>query len=187
MATMKMDCPACHSENSAEYDTKTTKIPYFGEVMESSITCSVCGFKHSDVMSLEHHDPARYTLKVNKNKLDSRVIRSQSATVSIPEIGIKVEPGPKSDGYVSNIEGVINRFKDASRKALTLFKDDESQKRCNEVIDNLDSVLNGDLEVTLIIEDPFGQSKIMDLETEEVLLSPDEVKDLKTGYTVINN
>ncbi len=186
MATMKMDCPVCHSKNSADYDTKTTKIPYFGEVMESSIICNVCGFKHSDVMSLEQHDPTRQTLKINKDKGSSRVIRSQSATVSIPEIGIMVEPGPKSEGYVSNVEGVINRFKNATRKALTLFDDDASQENGKRVLADLDKVLNGELEVTLIIEDPFGQSKIMDLETEEVLLTEEEVKNLKTGYTVID-
>lgn len=186
MATMKMDCPVCNSKNSAEYDTKTTKIPYFGEVMESSIFCEVCGFKHSDVMSLEQHDPTKQSLNISKDKLSSRVVRSQSATVSIPEIGVMVEPGPKSEGYVSNVEGVINRFKDATHKALTLFSDDVSQENGNRVLEDLDKVLNGDLEVTLIIEDPFGQSKIMDLDVDEVILSDEEVKKLKTGYTVID-
>ena len=114
------------------------------------------------------------------------MIRSQSATVTIPEIGIKVEPGPKSEGYVSNVEGVITRFKKATKRALTLFTDDESQKNAKKVLEDLDKVLNGDMEVTLIIEDPFGQSKIMDLKSVETPLTKEELKDLKTGFMVID-
>jgi zinc finger protein len=187
MPEMRIDCPVCHKKNSAVSDTKTVKIPYFGEVMESSIICEACGFKHSDVMSLEQHDPARHSLKINKDNLSSRVIRSQSATVSIPEIGIKVEPGPKSQGYVSNVEGVIVRFKDATQRALTLFDDEESQSNGKKVFNELDKILNGDLEVTLIIDDPFGQSKIMDLKSVETHLSEEELKHLKTGFTIIDN
>ena len=186
MAEMRMDCPVCHSKNSAVNDTRTVNIPYFGDVMETTIMCEVCGFKHSDVMSLEHHDPARHTLKISENNLSSRVIRSQSATVTIPEIGIKVEPGPKSEGYVSNVEGVITRFKKATKRALTLFTDDESQKNAKKVLEDSDKVLNGDMEVTLIIEDPFGQSKIMDLKSVETPLTKEELKDLKTGFMVID-
>jgi zinc finger protein len=187
MAEMRMDCPVCHSKNSAVSDTRTVKIPYFGEVMESSIKCEECGFKHSDVMALEQHDPARHSLVINQENLSSRVIRSQTATVTIPEIGIKVEPGPKSQGYVSNVEGVLVRFKDATKRALTLFTDDVSQENGKKVFDDLDKVLSGDLEVTLIIDDPFGQSKIMDLKSVETPLSEEEVKHLKTGFTIIDN
>ncbi|MBP3800305.1 MAG: hypothetical protein ILA19_04935, partial [Bacilli bacterium] len=41
---------------------------------------------------------------MSKETLSVRVVRSQSATVTIPEIGVKVEPGPKSEGYVTNVE-----------------------------------------------------------------------------------
>lgn len=184
---MKIDCPVCGIKNGAISKIDTSEIPYFGEVVETSITCPHCGFKHSDVMSVEKNDPAKHVLKINKDNLDSRVIRSQTSTVSIPEAGIKVEPGPKSQGYVSNVEGVINRFINATKRAHALYKDDEnSVANIIKTREYLESIMNGENDATLIIEDPYGQSKIVDLKAESIPLSDDELKNLKTGFTILD-
>ena len=115
------------------------------------------------------------------------MVRSQTATVSLPEIGIKVEPGPKSEGYVSNIEGVITRFIDATLKALKLFTDDESQKNANAVLEKLEGLLSGEDETLLLIEDPFGQSQIMDVNAKTEPLTQEELKHLRTGFVIIDD
>ena len=125
---MIIKCPACGIEGVAKSIMKELEIPHFGKVLETTIQCPHCGFRHSDVIALEQNDPAKYVIEINKNTLSVRVVRSQSATVSIPEAGVKVEPGPKSEGYVTNVEGVLTRFESAVKKALMLFEDDESQK-----------------------------------------------------------
>ena len=48
----------------------------------------------------------------DEEKLRARVVRSSSCTVSIPELDLQVNPGSSSTGYVSNVEGVINRFQE---------------------------------------------------------------------------
>ena len=110
---MVIKCPVCSVEGVAKSIMKEIEIPHFGKVLETTIQCPECGFKHSDVIALEQNDPAKYVIEINKNNLSVRVVRSQSATVSIPEIGVKVEPGPKSEGYVTNVEGILTRFEDA--------------------------------------------------------------------------
>ena len=40
-------------------------------------------------------------------------MRSSSCTVRIVELGLEVEPGDNATGYISNVEGVLNRFSDA--------------------------------------------------------------------------
>ncbi|MDR1721504.1 MAG: ZPR1 zinc finger domain-containing protein [Methanobrevibacter sp.] len=184
---MKIDCPVCNGQNTADSIMKTENIPYFGEVMESTIVCSVCGYKHSDVISLDHKDPIRFDMNINKDTLDYRVVKAQSATVTIPELGLKVEPGPKSEGYISNVEGVLNRFEIAVKRALVLFEDEESQKNGNIILEKIKKVLNGELNVDLILEDPFGQSKVMGLNVKERPLSKEELKHLKTGFTIIDS
>ncbi|OWT32655.1 hypothetical protein BGI41_06550 [Methanobrevibacter sp. 87.7] len=184
---MKIDCPVCGVKNGAISKMDTTNIPYFGEVIETSITCPHCGFKHSDVMSVEKNDPAKHTLTINKDNLNSRVVRSQTSTVSIPEAGIKVEPGPKSQGYVSNVEGVIERFISATHRAHALYnEDEESLNNIKTTREFLESILDGKNEATLIIEDPYGQSKIVDLKAESVPLTEEELKTLKTGFTILD-
>lgn len=176
---MSIKCPACNTENTAKSIMKEIEIPHFGKVLETTIICESCGFKHSDIIALEQNDPAKYILKINKDNLSTRIVRSQSATVSIPEIGVKVEPGPKSEGYVTNVEGVITRFEDAVKQALHLFNDNTSQKNAQLVLNDLKSIVNGEKTATLIIEDPFGQSNVVSDDVKILDIPEEELKLLK--------
>ena len=63
---MKGDCPVCQSKGTVEFVSKTENIPYFGEIMESTIICSQCGYKHSDTICLEQKEPVRYSMSIKK-------------------------------------------------------------------------------------------------------------------------
>ena len=184
---MIIKCPACGIEGVAKSIMKEIEIPNFGNVMETSIQCPSCGFKHSDIIALEQNDPAKYKLEINRNNLSVRVVRSQSATVCIPEIGVKVEPGPKSEGYVTNVEGILTRFESAVKKALQLFDDDESQNNGKNTLAQIEELKKGNETATLIILDPFGQSKIVSDNVEISEIPEEELQDLKTGFSHIED
>lgn len=184
---MIIKCPACSVEGKAKSIMKELEIPHFGKVLETTIQCPECGFKHSDIIALEQNDPAKYVLEINKNTLTVRVVRSQSATVSIPEVGIKVEPGPKSEGYVTNVEGILNRFEDAVKKALNLFDDEESQKNAKNTLNQIQELKKGNGTATLIIYDPFGQSNIVSDSVEILEIPEEELRNLKTGFSHIED
>ena len=187
LTEMIIKCPACSIEGKAKSIMKELEIPHFGKVLETSIQCPECGFKHSDIIALEQNDPAKYVLEINKNTLTVRVVRSQSATVSIPEVGIKVEPGPKSEGYVTNVEGMLNRFEDAVKKALLLFEDEESQINGKNALNQIQELKKGNGTATLIIHDPFGQSKIVSDSAEVYEIPEEELHELKTGFSHIED
>jgi zinc finger protein len=184
---MIIKCPACGVEGVAKSIMKELEIPHFGEVMETTIQCPSCGFKHSDIIALEQNDPAKYVLEINKNNLSIRVVRSQSATVIIPEVGIKVEPGPKSEGYVTNVEGVLTRFESAVKKALNLFEDEESQINAKKALNHLQELKKGNGTATLIILDPFGQSNVVSENVEILEIPEEELHNLKTGFSHIED
>jgi len=184
---MIADCPVCNIKGSLEVKTKTEKIPYFGEIMESTVVCLECGFKHSDVICLELKEPVKYTLKIDQSKLGVRVVKSQSATITIPELGLKVEPGPQSQGYVSNVEGVLERFEKAVKTALSWAEDDQSRENATQILEEMGKINSGETSVTLIIEDPFGHSLIEDPDADKSILTPEEIKDLKTGFMTFEN
>ena len=184
---MIIKCPACAIEGVAKSIMKELEIPHFGKVMETTIICPSCGFKHSDIISLEQNDPAKYVLEINKNNLSIRVVRSQSATVIIPEVGVKVEPGPKSEGYVTNVEGVLTRFESAVKKALNLFDDEESQKNATTALESIQELKKGNGTATLIMLDPFGQSNVVSEKVEILEIPEEELRDLKTGFAHIED
>ena len=68
ISEMIIKCPACGIEGVAKSIMKEIEIPHFGQVMETTIQCPKCGFKHSDIIALEQNDPAKYVIEINKNK-----------------------------------------------------------------------------------------------------------------------
>lgn len=185
LGEMIIKCPACGIEGVAKSIMKELDIPHFGKVLETTIQCPNCGFRHSDVIALEQNDPAKYVIEINKNNLSVRVVRSQSATVMIPEVGVKVEPGPKSEGYVTNIEGILIRFEDAVKKALNLFDDAQSQENAKRTLKQIEELKKGNGTATLIMLDPFGQSNIVSEKVEVSEIPEEELKELKTGFSHI--
>lgn len=184
---MIIKCPACGIEGVAKSIMKEIEIPHFGKVLETTIQCPSCGFKHSDIIALEQNDPAKYVIEINKNTLSTRVVRSQSATVSIPEVGVKVEPGPKSEGYVTNIEGMLTRFESAVKKALNLFDNEESQNNAKNTLTHIQELKKGNGTATLIILDPFGQSNIVSENVKVLEIPEEELHNLKTGFSHIED
>ncbi len=186
MNNINTDCPVCKGRNTLEMTSKTEEIPYFGEILESTIICSECGYKHSDTICLEQKEPVCYSLLISKSNINARVVKSQTATLSIPELGLKVEPGPKSQGYVSNVEGVLNRFESAVETAIEWAEEPEVKENALKIIDKIEDIKSGDGSATLIIEDPFGHSVILHDDAKHRKLSQEEVENLNTGFVTID-
>lgn len=177
-------CPLC--SNSIIITWQADDIPFFGEVMYTSAQCK-CGFKYADTFILTQREPARFTFKVQSiADLDVRVIRSTSGTIRIPELEINVEPGPASDSYVSNIEGVLCRIEDVLGM-VSRWEDEppETIQRAEDLLASMELIRNGKMEITLIIEDPLGNSAIVSEKACKEPLSSEEVEKLKTGIIVL--
>jgi len=181
----RVSCPLCHSEMVMHW--QRDNIPYFGDVMYISANCK-CSFRFADTMILASKEPMRYELTVESPEdLDARVIRSTSGTIRIPEMGINIEPGTVSDSYITNIEGVLQRVRNVLEMAGRWAKDDEEKlARSQELLGMLDEVLEGKRTITVIIEDPMGNSAIISKKVKEYKLTKEEVEKLNTGMIVFD-
>ncbi|MCD7782189.1 MAG: ZPR1 zinc finger domain-containing protein [Methanosphaera sp.] len=181
---MRTDCPVCKGKNTLVITNKTNNIPYFGDMLETSVSCSECGYQSADSIALEHNDPTRFTIQISNKKLNTRVAKSQTATITIPELGLKVEPGSKSQGYVSNVEGILARFEDAVTRALKLddSSNPEIETNAARILEHIMFIRTGSMETTLILEDPFGNSVIDDEDAVMEILTPEEAEKLETGF-----
>ncbi|MHA1722694.1 MAG: ZPR1 zinc finger domain-containing protein [Candidatus Baldrarchaeia archaeon] len=180
-------CPICNSKTLTEKMTTIT-IPHFGEILLLTLQCKNCDFKHSDTFCVKERVPSRYSLHIEKPQdLYAKVIRSSTATMRIPELGVKVEPGPASTPFITNVEGVLERVKNIVETAKRWTEDEKKQEKCNKILDIIEEVKKGKEKVTIIIEDPFGNSAIIHSQRGKVLverLSQDEIKKLKTSLVI---
>ncbi len=184
------DCPICGGRNTLKVIQYVHDIPYFGKVMESTIVCEKCGYRNADVMILEEREPRLYTVKVEGTKdLFVRVVRSKSGTIELKEIGIKIEPGPAAEGFVSNVEGVLERAKDVLMMARD-FKEQEGDREAIERIDRIigyiEGVKAGKKTLTVRIMDPFGNSALIGDKVKSRLLKKEEIDELSKGpYRIV--
>ncbi|MCD6140002.1 MAG: ZPR1 zinc finger domain-containing protein [Thermococcus sp.] len=183
------DCPICGGKNTLKALNYLHEIPYFGKVMESTIICEKCGYRNADVMLLEEKEPKLYTVKVEEEKdLFTRVVRSKSGTIELEEIGIKIEPGPASQGFVTNIEGVLERARETLLMAKNFKKEEneeESIKKIEEILNYIEGVKEGKKPLTVRIMDPFGNSALIGEKVKSRLLTKEEVTKLSKGPYVV--
>lgn len=181
LTVTKSACPLC----SKELVTNWVKdnIPFFGEVMHVTSICE-CGFRYSDTLIMAQRKPVHYELKIKTpDDIDARVVRSTSGTIRIPELGIDIEPGPASESFVSNIEGVLDRVGEIVGM-VTRWGEKEKTERARELLFTLEKIKAGEYEITVIIEDPLGNSAIIAKNATSRALTDEEAALLKTGMII---
>ena len=103
-------CAYCKT-NNLTLTQLVREVPYFGEVLVFSMTCTNCKFHKADVECTKQKGKVKYTLEISsKEDLNVRVIKGAEATVKIPRIG-DIRPGIASQGYITNVEGILRRMK----------------------------------------------------------------------------
>lgn len=153
-------CPVCQTE--IKYLYQTDEIPYFSEILIISALCPSCGYRLADTQLLRNAEPSRWELCIKTpDDMMIRVIRSMSGTISIPELGIRIDPGPACEGFVSNVEGVLNRIGKVLDSLLSWAETEDERERIRCLQGSVENVKEGKLEVTLVIEDLSGNSAII--------------------------
>jgi len=161
----KQPCPFCHKKTLTLIED-IIEIPYFGKVFLMSMQCSSCNYNMADVESEKKQEPCKLTFEITKEEdMNTRVIKSSNATIRIPQLRISVTPGPASIGYISNIEGVLERFE----KIIEDQKGDEDptvKKKAKNLLKKIRKVKWGQENLRIIIEDPTGNSAIISDKTK---------------------
>jgi len=151
-------CPKCGEKfiiTEYFYD-----LPIVGKVIISSGKCGKCGYTYKDIRAAESHGPQRIKLYVNSlEDLNTIVVRAGTASIYIPELGVSITPGSASQGFITTIEGILIRVK----RIMEMLKDDPDidLNTWKSRMENIKKAMVGELNFTLIIEDPEGVSRII--------------------------
>ena len=165
-------CPLCN-EKTLILTERETEVPYFGKVYLFSMTCDNCKYHKADIEATEQKDPAKYEFEISSEEdMNIRVVKSSEATVKLPHIAT-ISPGPAAQGYVTNIEGILNRVKHQIEVAKEAEEDEEDRKKAKNLLKKLLNIAWGKEKQKLIIEDPSGNSAII---SDKAVKSPFKVK-----------
>jgi len=122
--------------------------------------CSECDYHMADVELESDGKAIKQTIEIESEEdLNIRVIKSSTATIKIPRL-VEITPGPISNGYITNVEGILNRIK----KIIESKRDDEDKsirKKAKNQLKKIQKVIWGREKITLTITDPKGNSAIV--------------------------
>lgn len=177
-------CPSCNHEG-----LDVTELEYavenFGPVLLSVTTCRSCGYRHTDVFSLSTHDPSFTKVRVASTEdLKIHVVRGNTATVLVPELGVSIHPGLNNEGFISNVEGVLARIEGVLR-FLSRSLEGPKKKRADLLLKKVQRAREGKLRFTLALKDPFGNSTIISDKAKKRRIGARELKGLKFGEQAI--
>lgn len=177
-------CPLCGSKVPLKW--YFDKIPYFDEILCISSNCK-CGFRYADTFILSEKEPVQYEFFVSSPEdLNTRVVRSSSGSIYIPELGVDVEPGALAEAFVSNVEGVLNRIEAVVETAKNWAETEEQKRKAEEILSKIAGIKRGEQTMTLIIKDPLGNSAIISNKAKKRGLSEEEISQLKIGITIFD-
>lgn len=160
------NCPDCNSP--CETNMKVTNIPHFKDVVIMATLCEACGHKTNEVKSSGGVEPQGVKIEVTvtgKEDFSRDLLKSETCYMEIPELELEVGPAALG-GRFTTVEGVIVAIKEqlSSSTAFTGDSTDiESVNRIKAFIGQLEQILEGNKEVTLVLDDPAGNSYIQSL------------------------
>ncbi|OMO62157.1 Zinc finger, ZPR1-type [Corchorus capsularis] len=162
--TFPSTCGAC----AARCETRmfVTRIPYFQEVIVMASTCDDCGYRNSE---LKPGGPIsekgkRVTLCVeNINDLSRDVIKSDTASVKVPELDLELASGTLG-GIVTTVEGLITKISESLERVHGFtFGDSLDEGKKAKWLDfkaRLNKILSMEEPWTLILDDALANSFI---------------------------
>ncbi|CAB0040592.1 unnamed protein product [Trichogramma brassicae] len=164
--TFPTNCPECNAP--CQTNMKMTKIPYFKEVVIMATVCDACGHKTNEVKSGSGIEPQGVMIKIEiegKEDFSRDLLKSETCYMRIPELDLEVSPTTLG-GRFTTVEGVISAVRDQLSTSTVLTGDSadtETTKRMDNFISQLNKILEGEMKVTLILDDPAGNSYIQSL------------------------
>lgn len=167
-----VNCSNCDSPSYCRM--KPLDIPFFKEVIIMATSCDVCNTKSNEIKSgggIEDKG-RRITLKMTDiSDLSRDVLRSGTCNLEIPELDFLHRPMATTGGKFTTIEGLLIDVKNVLGKENPFTFGDSSGAGQNTgmraFIHQLDKVIAGETLVTIILEDPSGNSYLQNVYAPE--------------------
>ncbi|EDR29377.1 zinc finger protein zpr1, putative [Entamoeba dispar SAW760] len=158
-------CQSCG--HMAKVRMLITQIPYFKEVTIMAFSCDTCGYRSNEVKCGGPVSPKAKKLIFKPKDVDDlsrSFLKSDTASVEIPEIGIELQPGTLGSKFTT-VEGFIKDLADNFENMPFLHGDSaekDQEDKVDALIDNLKKMRKMELPFTLIVDDPMANSYIQD-------------------------
>ncbi|KAH8386819.1 hypothetical protein KR093_002795 [Drosophila rubida] len=162
------NCPNCQAP--CETNMKLTNIPHFKEVVIMATVCGSCGHKTNEVKSGGGIEPQGVRFKVrieSKEDLTRDVLKSETCSLAIPDLDMDVGPHALC-GRFTTVEGLLVAMREQLDGRFFHDSADEASKlQLQRFLETFDSVLKLQQVITLVLEDPAGNTYVQSLRDDD--------------------
>ncbi|KAF5944900.1 hypothetical protein HYC85_018977 [Camellia sinensis] len=161
-----MSFPSTCGTCAAKCETRmfVTNIPYFREVIVMASSCDACGYRNSELKPggrIPQKGKKITVLVKNINDLSRDVIKSDTASVEVPELDLVLTSGTLG-GVVTTVEGLITKISENLERVHGFtFGDSLDDSKKSKWLDfraRLNKLLSVEDPWTLIIDDALANS-----------------------------
>lgn len=159
------NCPSCQSPVITKM--KQIDIPHFKQVIIMACSCDACGYKSNEVKAGGAIEPQgqKITLRMtDKTDLTRDILTSETCAVNVPDLELELAH-TSLGGKFTTLEGLFVNFKEQLGTINPFAFGDSANKKSKmkELLTKVDQVIAGELFVTVILDDPVGNSYIQNL------------------------
>jgi len=159
------NCSSCQTPTVVKM--KVVDIPHFKEVVIMASDCDACGFKSNEVKAagaMEKYGTKIIFKMTDKTDLNRDVLTSDTCSIGIPDFALTLS-NSSMGGRFTTVEGLIVIMKEQLGMVNPFAFGDSAAKesKMKKLIENLDKVINGDMFVTITLDDPIGNSYLQNL------------------------
>lgn len=153
-------CVNC--QENGETKLLLTRIPHYKEIILMSFNCQHCGYSNNEIQSGGVIQEKGLQVKVvisSERDLSRQVVRSDYATVKIPELELEIPPKGQK-GEISTVEGILSRTVTALEQDQPVRRhmDPEGAEQIDAFVAKIQHTLSLNTPFTLEIDDPSGNS-----------------------------
>ncbi|XP_072281865.1 zinc finger protein ZPR1 [Pyxicephalus adspersus] len=165
------NCPECNAP--AATNMKLVQIPHFKEVIIMATNCDACGHRTNEVKSGGAIESlgTKITLHItDPSDLTRDVLKSETCSINIPELEFELGMGALG-GKFTTLEGLLKDIRDlvVDKNPFTLGDSctSERMEKLKEFGKKIDQILEGQMIVHFILDDPAGNSYLQNVYAPE--------------------
>ncbi|XP_046873982.1 zinc finger protein ZPR1 [Hypomesus transpacificus] len=161
------NCPGCNAPAST--NMKLVQIPHFKEVIIMATNCDACGLRTNEVKSggATEQQGTKITLHItDPSDMTRDLLKSETCGILIPELEFEMGMAALG-GKFTTVEGILTDIKDLIVSKNPFLCGDSSTadrtQKLKEFGQKIDKIIEGNLNVHLVLDDPTGNSYIQNV------------------------
>lgn len=164
---LPVECPGC--TKPAHYLVQMISIPHFKQVFLMTTKCEVCGYHDSECKTggaVPTKGKRIWLYVKGPADLGRNILKSETCLLEIKEVELEVSPGTMG-GRFTTVEGLLTQMRDDLRGNVW-GSDPEPEEsdsmqtpqalRWRRLFALLDKAINGEVEFTILMQDPLAGS-----------------------------